>query len=128
MINSGGGPIGPLSHRLFVGEAYSTADGNLNLGDLFKEYHRKYAVSTLRATFKTYRYWLRQNYSEKHSMDNAIRYGVAQIQSIANPESIEDSLHDFETLTTISQRLADVLRQKFESSARVEKNRVEASV
>jgi len=61
-------------------------------------------------------------------MDNAIKYGVAQIQSIANPESIEDSLHDFETLTTISQRLADVLRQKLESSARVEKNRVEASV
>ncbi len=61
-------------------------------------------------------------------MDNAIKYGVAQIQSIANPESIEGSLHDFETLTTISQRLADVLRQKLESSARVEKNRVEASV
>jgi len=60
-------------------------------------------------------------------MDNAIKYGVAQIQSIADPESIEDSLHDFETLGTISQRLADVLREKLESSARVEKIRVEAS-
>ncbi len=99
----------------------------MNLRDLIKEYHRKYAVSTLRATFKTYRYWLRQNFSEKHSMDNAIKYGVAQIQSIADPESIEDSLHDFETLGTISQRLADVLREKLESSARVEKIRVEAS-
>ena len=99
----------------------------MNLRDFFKEYHRKYAVSTVSATFKTYRYWLRQNYSEKHSMDNAIKYGVAQIQSIADPESIEDSLHDFETLGTISQRLADVLREKLESSARVEKIRVEAS-
>ena len=61
-------------------------------------------------------------------MDNAIKYGVPQIQSIADPESIEDSLQDFETLATISQRLADVLRQKLESSARVEKNRVEASI
>ncbi len=61
-------------------------------------------------------------------MDNAIKYGVAQIQSIADPESIEDSLQDFETLATISQRLADVLREKLESSARVEKIRVEASI
>ncbi len=61
-------------------------------------------------------------------MDNAIKYGVAQIQSIVDPESIEDSLHDFEILATISQRLADVLRQKLGSSARVEKYRVEASI
>jgi len=61
-------------------------------------------------------------------MDNAIKYGVAQIQSIADPDSIEDSLHDFETLATISQRLADVLRQKLESNTRMEKNRVEASI
>lgn len=100
----------------------------MNLRELFKEYHRKYALSTVGATFKTYRYWLRENYSDKHSMDNAIKYGVAQIQAIANPSSIEDSLHDFEVLANISQKLADALRERLESSAPVEKNRVKASI
>ncbi len=98
----------------------------MNLRDFFKEYHRKYAVSTVVATFKTCRYWLRENYSDKHSMDNAIRYGVAQIQSVADPNSIEDSLHDFEILANISQNLAESLRDRLESSARVEKNRIGA--
>ena len=61
-------------------------------------------------------------------MDNAIRYGVAQIQSVADPNSIEDSLHDFEMLATMSQKLADVLRDRLDSSARVERNHVQASI
>ena len=100
----------------------------MNLRDYFKEHHRKYALSTVGATFKTYQHWLGENYSDKHSMDNAIKYGVGQIQAIADPNSIEDSLHDFETLATISQKLADTLRAMLESSARVEKNRIEASI
>ncbi len=100
----------------------------MNLRDFFKEYHRKYALSTVVATFKTYRYWLRQNYSDKHSMDNAIRYGVGQIQSVADPNSIEDSLHDFEMPATISQKLANALRDRLESSPTLEGNRVKAPI
>lgn len=93
--------------------------------DWFKEIDRKYALSTVRATFKTYRYWSRQGYSDKHSMDNAIKYGVAQIQSIVTPDRIQDSLHDFEMISTISQRLADVLQVRLQA-ADAEKRIVES--
>jgi hypothetical protein len=100
----------------------------LNLKVFFEEFNRKYALSTLSATFKTYRHWLREGFSEDHSMKNAITYGVAQVQSIVSSDSIQNSLHDFEMLATISQKMADVLRDRLESSARVEKTRVEASI
>ena len=99
----------------------------MKLKDFFEEYHRKYALSTVSATLKTYRHWLRQGYSEEHSMKNAIKYGVAQIQSIVTPDSVQNSLHDFEMLSTISQRLADVLREKLEATG-VEKSIVESRI
>jgi hypothetical protein len=58
-------------------------------------------------------------------MDNAIRYGVAQIQSIVTPDSIQDSLHDFEMLSTISRGLADVLRDRLEAGRPVEQKGIE---
>ena len=99
----------------------------MNLRDVFEEHHRRYALSTVSATLKTYHHWLRQGYSEEHSLKNAIKYGVAQIQSIVTPDSTQDSLQDFEMLSTISQRLANVLREKLEATG-IEKRIVESQI
>jgi hypothetical protein len=84
----------------------------LDLRTFFEENHRRYALSTVRATFKTYRHWVRSGYSEKHSMDNAIKYGVAQIQSIVETDSLSQSIGDFEMMSTISAKIATALRER----------------
>ena len=102
-------------------------DGNLNLRDLFEEYHRKYAVSTpsdlqdvpiLVATELFRKALDGQRYTVWGSSDpidcqSGVYRGFAS--------RFRNTGYNIPTI-------ANVLRQRLESSARVEKNRVKASL
>ncbi len=84
----------------------------MNLKEFFARDDRRYALSTVRGTLNTYHHWLRKGYSEKHSMDNAIKYAMGQIQSIVARDALRASVSDFQLMGQISQTVADLLQSE----------------
>ena len=84
----------------------------MNLKEFHEMSERDYALSTVRGTMNTYQYWVRQGYSEKHAMDNAMKYAVGQVKSIISTDRLGQSHRNFELVASISATIAKVLERE----------------
>jgi hypothetical protein len=70
---------------------------------------RNYVVST----FRTYQHWLGKGFP--HAINNAMKYAVGQLESGVDTDNIQQSLDDIETIASIAQGIAALLRKKLDA-------------
>ena len=76
---------------------------------------RNYVVSTVEGTFRTYQHWLGKGFPQAHAINNAMKYAVGQLESGVDTDNIQQSLDDIETIASIAQGIAALLRRKLDA-------------
>ena len=77
-----------------------------------EEWAQNYVIGTIQGALKTKRHWMKQGYDEKHSIENAVKYGMAQISAgIGETCDLETAVKMFREMAEISTAFADALEE-----------------
>jgi len=73
-----------------------------------------YVIGVIPGVFKTKRYWMKKGYDEKHAIQNAVKYGIRQIEAGVSAHNLETTINIFREMAVIATTFADLLEQNKE--------------
>ncbi len=77
-----------------------------------EDWVRQYALSTVKGSLNFAEHFARRGYSSKHASQNAVNYGIGQLEAGVSIDNIERIEGDFRAMAVIAESLAEYLEKK----------------